>query len=237
MIGRTRRYRSPDRAPRERDKWAAPTRHRAHHFRVTGTYQSVGVQFCGPDRAVIRAGHTRSERSRRPQRCCVAHSRPGREATASRHPRSEGDHDERTPIADHRVSPRACPTCGSARTWQIDPSETDAEWFMWCESCACGEFPCEAADHEGGPTRFLMPAEQRLSVEQRTVLRTLGGCARRRPADCSRRAGNRLQASLSSAADRRRAPVTGAFAGPQRCARAGELGCGREAECEQDQSD
>jgi hypothetical protein len=45
---------------------------------------------------------------------------------------------------DHSVLPPACLTCGSARTWEIDPSETDAEWFMWCEACAHGEFPSEA---------------------------------------------------------------------------------------------
>lgn len=48
---------------------------------------------------------------------------------------------------DHLVPPPACPTCGGARTWEIDPSETEAEWFMWCETCADGEFPSEAADH------------------------------------------------------------------------------------------
>lgn len=41
------------------------------------------------------------------------------------------------------VAPPACPTCHGARTWDIDPSDTEAEWFMWCEHCSTGEFPSE----------------------------------------------------------------------------------------------
>jgi len=41
------------------------------------------------------------------------------------------------------VVPPPCPTCHGARTWDIDPSDTDAEWFLWCEHCATGDFPSE----------------------------------------------------------------------------------------------
>lgn len=52
--------------------------------------------------------------------------------------------DHAADTADTGVAPPRCPTCHAPRTWEIDPSETDAEWFMWCEPCADGEFPSEA---------------------------------------------------------------------------------------------
>jgi hypothetical protein len=39
--------------------------------------------------------------------------------------------------------PPPCPVCRAPRTWDIDPSDTDAEWFAWCETCAEGEFPSQ----------------------------------------------------------------------------------------------
>ena len=36
--------------------------------------------------------------------------------------------------------PPACPTCQGTRTWDIDPADSDAEWFAWCEPCAVAEF-------------------------------------------------------------------------------------------------
>lgn len=39
--------------------------------------------------------------------------------------------------------PTPCPTCRAPRTWDIDPADTEAEWFAWCETCAEGEFPSQ----------------------------------------------------------------------------------------------
>jgi len=48
-------------------------------------------------------------------------------------------HDDPTPTNP----PTPCPVCHSLRTWDIDPVDTDAEWFAWCENCAEGQFPSQ----------------------------------------------------------------------------------------------
>lgn len=39
--------------------------------------------------------------------------------------------------------PADCPICRSPRAWDIDPSDSTAEWFAWCETCGEGQFPSQ----------------------------------------------------------------------------------------------